>query len=132
MESSRWYPGAGLYRNVHLIVNEEAHIPMWGTQLTTPVVEDNFARVHLNTSWVMPEGKSPSSYRIVTEIKDADGKVVSKESKQLTDFDNQIFSQEFVVEKPMLWTPDTPYLYIAESKVYEGNLLLRLVFVLLK
>ena len=123
VESSRWYPGAGLYRNVHLIVNEEAHIPMWGTQLTTPVVEDNFARVHLNTSWVMPEGKSPSSYRIVTEIKDADGKVVSKESKQLTDFDNQIFSQEFVVEKPMLWTPDTPYLYIAESKVYEGNTL---------
>ena len=123
VESSRWYPGAGLYRNVHLIVNEEAHIPMWGTQLTTPVVEDNFARVHLNTSWVMPEGKSPSSYRIVTEIKDADGKVISKESKQLTDFDNQIFSQEFVVEKPMLWTPDTPYLYIAESKVYEGNTL---------
>ena len=123
VESSRWYPGAGLYRNVHLIVNEEAHIPMWGTQLATPVVEDNFARVHLNTSWVMPEGKSPSSYRIVTEIKDADGKVVSKESKQLTDFDNQIFSQEFVVEKPMLWTPDTPYLYIAESKVYEGNTL---------
>ena len=123
VESSRWYPGAGLYRNVHLIVNEEAHIPMWGTQLTTPVVEDNFARVHLNTSWVMPEGKSPSSYRIVAEIKDADGKVVSKESKQLTDFDNQIFSQEFVVEKPMLWTPDTPYLYIAESKVYEGNTL---------
>lgn len=123
VESSRWYPGAGLYRNVHLIVNEEAHIPMWGAQLTTPVVEDNFARVHLNTSWVMPEGKSPSSYRIVTEIKDADGKVVSKESKQLTDFDNQIFSQEFVVEKPMLWTPDTPYLYIAESKVYEGNTL---------
>lgn len=123
VESSRWYPGAGLYRNVHLIVNEEAHIPMWGTQLTTPVVEDNFARVHLNTSWVMPEGKSSSSYRIVTEIKDADGKVVSKESKQLTDFDNQIFSQEFVVEKPMLWTPDTPYLYIAESKVYEGNTL---------
>ena len=111
VESSRWYPGAGLYRNVHLIVNEEAHIPMWGTQLTTPVVEDNFARVHLNTSWVMPEGKSPSSYRIVTEIKDADGKVVSKESKQLTDFDNQIFSQEFVVEKPMLWTPDTPFAY---------------------
>lgn len=39
VESSRWYPGAGLYRNVHLIVNEDVHIPMWGTQLSTPVVK---------------------------------------------------------------------------------------------
>ncbi|MEG1546438.1 MAG: beta-galactosidase, partial [Bacteroides sp.] len=51
-ESSRWYPGAGLYRNVHLIINEEAHIPMWGTQATTPIVKENFAQVHLNTSWI--------------------------------------------------------------------------------
>ena len=50
VESSRWYPGAGLYRNVHLIVNEDVHIPMWGTQLSTPVVKNDFARVRLNTS----------------------------------------------------------------------------------
>ena len=122
VESSRWYPGAGLYRNVHLIVNEDVHIPMWGTQLSTPVVKDDFARVHLNTSLVMPEGKSSSSYRIVTEIKNASGSVVCKGEKPLTDFDGQTFSQEFVVEKPELWTPDTPYLYTAESKVYEGNI----------
>jgi beta-galactosidase len=123
VESSRWYPGAGLYRNVHLIVNEDAHIPVWGTQLSTPVVKDDFARVHLNTSLVIPEGKPSSSYRIVTEIKNADGSVLCKEEKQLTDFDNQAFSQEFIVEKPELWTPDTPCLYTAESKVYEGNTL---------
>ena len=46
-ESSRWYPGAGLYRNVHLVINEDAHIPTWGTQLTTPVVKKDFARVNL-------------------------------------------------------------------------------------
>ena len=33
-ESSRWYPGAGLYRNVHLLINDEAHIPVWGTTAT--------------------------------------------------------------------------------------------------
>lgn len=46
-ESSRWYPGAGLYRNVHLVINEDVHIPTWGTQLTTPVVKKDFARVNL-------------------------------------------------------------------------------------
>jgi len=30
-ESSRWYPGAGIYRNVHLIETDEAHVPVWGT-----------------------------------------------------------------------------------------------------
>ena len=102
---SRWYPGAGLYRNVHLIVNEDVHIPMWGTQLSTPVVKNDFARVRLNTSLVMPEGKSSSSYRIVTEIKNAVGSVVCKGEKQLTDFDGQTFSQEFVVEKLELQSP---------------------------
>ena len=34
-ESSRWYPGAGIYRNVHLIITEDVHVPVWGTHLTT-------------------------------------------------------------------------------------------------
>ena len=37
-EASRWYPGAGLYRNVHLITTQGAHVPVWGTYLTTPEV----------------------------------------------------------------------------------------------
>ena len=57
-ESSRWYPGAGLYRNVHLVVNEDAHIPTWGTQLTTPVVKDEFAKVNLKTKLDVPAGKA--------------------------------------------------------------------------
>ncbi len=50
-ESSRWYPGAGLYRNVHLVVTEDAHIPTWGTQLTTPVVKDDYAKVNIKRLW---------------------------------------------------------------------------------
>ena len=34
--SSRWYPGAGLYRNVHLVITDAVHVPVWGTQVTTP------------------------------------------------------------------------------------------------
>lgn len=48
-ESSRWYPGAGLYRNVHVIVTEDAHIPIWGTFVTTPIVKKEFAKVNVNT-----------------------------------------------------------------------------------
>ena len=38
-------------------------------------------------------------------------------------FDNALFEQEFAVANPELWSPDTPVLYTAESKVYEGNTL---------
>ncbi len=34
-QSSRWYPGAGLYRNVHVIVTGKTHVPVWGTYITT-------------------------------------------------------------------------------------------------
>lgn len=46
-KASRWYPGAGLYRNVHLISTNKVHIPVWGTRITTPVVHDDYASVAL-------------------------------------------------------------------------------------
>ena len=122
-ESSRWYPGAGLYRNVHLVVTEDAHIPTWGTQLTTPVVKDDYAKVNIKTTLVVPSGKQFDAYRIVTELKDKNGKVVTTNEKQGTRFDDNVFSQELVVTHPALWSPETPVLYQAVSKVYEGNTL---------
>ena len=122
-ESSRWYPGAGLYRNVHLVINEDAHIPTWGTYATTPVVTDKYAKVSLKTSLVSPEGANKDNYRIVTQIKDKNGKVVATGENKLSVFDNTLFEQEFAVANPELWSPDNPVLYTAESKVYEGNTL---------
>lgn len=122
-ESSRWYPGAGLYRNVHLVINEDTHIPAWGTYATTPVVTDKYAKVSLKTSLVSPEGANKDNYRIVTQIKDKNGKVVATGENKLSVFDNALFEQEFAVANPELWSPDTPVLYTAESKVYEGNTL---------
>ena len=110
-------------RNVHLVVNEDAHIPTWGTQLTTPVVKDEFAKVNLKTKLDVPAGKAFEGYRIVTELKDKDGKVVAANEKKGGPFDDNVFEQDFVVTSPALWTPDTPHLYSAVSKVYEGNTL---------
>lgn len=56
-QSSRWYPGAGLYRNVHLITAEKIHVPVWGTQITTPHVANDYASVCLRTSLQNAEKK---------------------------------------------------------------------------
>ena len=101
-ESSRWYPGAGLYRNVHLRVNKPVHIPVWGTYLTTPVVKSEYAKVHLNTALETGQPEA-SGYRIVTELKDQWGKVVASGDKVLAYGDGNVFEQSFVVRSPELW-----------------------------
>jgi beta-galactosidase len=121
-ESSRWYPGAGLYRNVHVIITEDAHIPVWGTQLTTPEVNRDFAKVKLNTRVEYP-GALPEKCLLTTDIKDARQKVVSHAESVLTKYDNNTFGQDFVVESPALWSPSTPDLYTAESRLYVDGVL---------
>ena len=124
-ESSRWYPGAGLYRNVRLVVTEDAHVPVWGTHLTTPVVNREFAKVNLLTDLEIPVGKQISDYRIVTELKDAKGNVVASNEAKGSEYveTGKQFEQDFVVKNPGLWSPETPVLYRAESKIYEGDIL---------
>lgn len=120
-ESSRWYPGAGIYRNVHVIITENAHIPVWGTQVQTPVVTPEFAKVNIKTKIVHPEGLAPESCEMVTEIRDEDNKVVMTDVGKLTSFDNNVIEQNIVVPSPICWTPDRPYLYTAISRLYVGK-----------
>ena len=122
-DSSRWYPGAGIYRNVHLLVVEDVHIPVWGTQLTTPIVKHDVARIELRTEVVRPGAIAVESLRIVTEIKDCKGNIVARAENGISRYDNDYFEQEFDVENPELWSVESPVLYTAESKLYAGDTL---------
>ena len=122
-ESSRWYPGAGIYRNVHLVVTEDAYVPVWGTQLTTPTVTKEWAKVELRTKLTTPEDADKAIYRIVTDIVNPAGEVVATNEATLSSYDNTLFEQEFDVANPELWSVDNPALYTAKSKIYAGNTL---------
>ncbi|MDR1672846.1 MAG: DUF4982 domain-containing protein [Bacteroidales bacterium] len=121
-QSSRWYPGAGIYRNVHVIITGDTHIPVWGTQLTTPVVNREYAHINLKTDIVYAGNKS-GQLRLVTEIKDDRQNVVN--TCETTGLKNNIpvFNQEMDITSPSLWSPDHPALYTAESKLYDGETL---------
>lgn len=120
-ESSRWYPGAGIYRNVHVIVTEEAYIPVWGTYVTTPEVNKDFAKVKIQTKVAKPENKAYSNYTLETAIKAPNGEVVATSKQQLTKYDGNGVEQQLVVDKPQLWDLDNPHLYTAETKLYENG-----------
>ncbi|AHJ98311.1 beta-galactosidase GalB [Hymenobacter swuensis] len=121
-EASRWYPGAGLYRNVHLVVTQDVHVPVWGTYLTTPEINANSAKVKLRTKVETP-GIAAQSLRLETEIRDAAGQVVATTTTTLAPPSGQEFEQNLVVPKPQLWSPETPVLYSASSKLYSGDVL---------
>ena len=118
-EQSRWYPGAGLYRNVSVVVTDEVHIPIWGTYVTTPVVNKDFARVNLKTK--INKASKNGNFVLETIIRNDKGDKISSQKTKLSKFDQNEFNQDLIVENPVLWTLDRPTLYKAESKLYSNN-----------
>jgi len=120
-QSSRWYPGAGLYRNVHVIVTDKVHVPVWGTFVTTPFVSDTLASVRVATNIANADGKV---IRISTDIIDGSGKVLSSKNNEQKINYGQPFVQHLEVLNPSLWSPENPALYRAISRVFvDGHLL---------
>ena len=123
-QQSRWYPGAGLYRNVHLVESDPIHIPTFGVLIRTPKISKEFAQVTIDVD--LQDGVEPlgiqsteyrvqnTEYRVQTDIL-YDGKIVAT-----------IEGQKGVgeVKEPKLWSPETPNLYIARTRVLEGTKIL--------
>ncbi|HWC60632.1 MAG TPA: beta-galactosidase, partial [Verrucomicrobiae bacterium] len=65
--SSRWYPGAGIYRNVWLVKTRPVHVGQWGTQVTTPDVSKEKATVNLKVT-VDNDSRQDASVNVATEI----------------------------------------------------------------
>lgn len=103
--SSRWYPGAGLYRNVHLIQTAETRVPVWGTQITTPEVSPDKALVSVRT-----EVEGPlAGVTVRTEIV-RDGQVLAQSAEIPA---AALLEQQLELEHPALWSPEAPNLYTA-------------------
>ncbi|MEL1241457.1 DUF4982 domain-containing protein [Flavobacterium flavipallidum] len=111
--ASRWYPGAGLYRKVSLIIKNNESIDQWGTSITTPLVSKEVAKVNIKT-----KASGENGY-LVTTIYDANGQKISSD-KATIKFGNE-FDQNIKVENPKLWSPESPYLYKAVSQWFVGN-----------
>ncbi|MDO4779689.1 MAG: DUF4982 domain-containing protein [Bacteroides sp.] len=120
-ESSRWYPGAGLYRNVHVVVTSDTYVPTWGTQITTPKVNKEFATAKIITKLVFPKENKISDYIIHTEIFDAKGKKVSSSVANGNDLYKNYFEQDIHILSPNMWTIDNPHLYKAVSTIKKGE-----------
>ena len=117
-ESSRWYPGAGLYRNVHMIVTRKTHIPVWGTCITTPEVAAQQAKVVICTK-IERSRTTAAALSLQTAVADAKGNIIKTVTTRLADVPDSGFRQELRISKPDLWDPEHPSLYKVYSRLYE-------------
>ena len=117
-QMSRWYPGAGLYRNVHIITKNKTHIPIWGIQITTPEVTNNFAKVVVNTEFVAAKKETITAE---TTIFNQRGEKVAHSSNQATAYTTDKITAELYIDKPLLWDIGKPNLYKAVTKLYENG-----------
>ncbi len=130
--SSRWYPGAGIYRNVWLVKTSPLHVGQWGTQLTTPEVLRERATVNLKVT-VDNDSKQNVNVSVATEIfaLAADGKKPGAAVAKIAPVDLQIApGQSLVVAgnasiaNPKLWGPpptQQPNRHVAVTTVSQNG-----------
>jgi beta-galactosidase len=118
-DDSRWYTGAGLYREVHLWVSDHVHIAeQGGVRISTPDVDDERAVVSVATL-VRNTGIHTATAMVTTEIIDPDGRVVSTETSPITTLPRTegVTRQRLVVPLPQRWSVDRPTLYSARTRL---------------
>ena len=118
VESSRWYPGAGIYRNVWLDSTGPVHVARWGTYVTTPEVSDASAKVLVKTE-IRDRDSQPARVTLETAIVDAAGKTVGRAQGEYTA--PATAEQTIEVANPKRWDIDNPYLYRVVSTIRSGR-----------
>ena len=115
-ESSRWYPGGGLYRQVKLILGEDALIDDWATFFQTKEADGNLATIEVQTAvW---NGQPLNDLFVEVSLYDQRQRRVAAFHTQL-DSEGKC-SDVLRVHRPRLWSPETPNLYVLNVRLYRN------------
>ena len=127
--NSRWFTGAGLYRDVNLIVtNKNLFFPRHPLFIRTQGNKEVKIKAEIINQQKVARGQSAAKMPVGVRILDADGKVVAEQKNDIH-FNAKWRDREYELpsislENAKLWSTDTPYLYTAEVTLYdnEGNI----------
>ncbi len=103
LADSRWYTGSGIVRPVYLTVTDEAAVVPGGIRITTPEVNAERAVVAVEAETIV------DGLEVRNTVIAPDGGIAAEGGDRLT------------VEKPELWSPDSPSLYILKTRVYRDG-----------
>ena len=116
-ESSRWYPGAGLYRPVTLITTNKTYIDPWQTYFRTLAVSQQGAEIAVNAQTKGLKENDKLKTHII--LKDKNGRTVAQNTVE-NDAKGDV-ATTFNIKNPQLWSPEHPYLYTLQICVKRGS-----------
>lgn len=110
--TSRWYPGAGIYRHVTLTAVAPVHVAPWGVAVTTPRVSAARAVVRVQTT-VRNAGDRPQRVALESVVRDPSGRKAGAATtlQTIAAGGEAVFDQCVAVAVPQRWAPEAPTLY---------------------
>ncbi len=127
--NSRWYSGSGIYRNVFLTVTDPVHISVWGVHVMTSDVSRKDAKTRVSATLQNNSQKEINAVVKINILAPGNKVVANSEGRiPVSAKADAIYSTEFVITDPVLWSPSSPGLYQAEVSIeIEGKLLDRYI-----
>ncbi|MFD4606218.1 glycoside hydrolase family 2 TIM barrel-domain containing protein [Streptomyces sp. NPDC058464] len=119
---SRWYTGAGIYRDTWMLVGDLVRIAPEGIRVTTPDIDAEQAVVEVRTR-VENDSISIRTLDVTTEVRDGSGTVAATDISRITVLPGEpaTVRQRLYVQDPLLWSPDTPALHSANVVLSDGD-----------
>lgn len=125
-DTSRWYPGSGIYRNVWLVKTSPVHVEQWGTFVRNQQVDSEIAVMEMGVNIENHAGKDVQvKLQTSVYLQGKDGRPVGEEVAQSMAKNIAIKKDswssarfQFKINKPKLWDIDTPNCYVAVSRVF--------------
>jgi len=133
--SSRWYPGGGIYRNVWLTKTNPVHVGKWGTYITTPEVSENSATVKLEVT-IDNDSNKDTAVKVVTQIflLNENSKRTSEPVASFGNMNTVLYAGKsskvegtVTIENPKLWGPppnQVPNMYIAVTTLWQNDIII--------
>lgn len=114
-ESSRWYPGGGLYRPVRLLLTGKCQFEPWETVVRTLSADETEASISVAAKI---EG-APKGATVRADVLDAEGNVVA--TRDVKAVAGGVDIAGIAVASPRLWSPESPYLYTLRLTAMKGK-----------
>lgn len=120
MKNSRWYSGAGIYRDVTLLKSERCHIEADSVRLTTLEADETMAVLKLQGRIVNRNARK-MQVCFAYQITDENGNVAAKAAfrQAIGEHDTLLLQRKFTVKAPKLWSAEAPRMYYCEAKLCE-------------